>query len=171
LSYIIDGKLLICPQTTTSNRYGTIAVFNESTKSLETIFTALVSSSSSSYSYCTIYEFNGKYYVSADGSNFALMTKNKDGEFEFKTINLKCNLTSTKYKLDDDKYLFVDNGIKYYDFATDTYKVLLSGNSSNSYSIKDLSVDGDIVTIYVDNNVKYEFNLKSLTFKAVAYWQ
>ena len=164
-TYVINDKLVFSPQTTTTNKYGRLALFNEETKQLETIFTALVSSSNSSS--CTIYEFNGKYYVSSDNSNFAVMEVTESGNFIFKKINLKCSLNATKYDLGENRYVFASEGIKFYDFDNDIYKSL----TSSSISVVDLTVEDNIVIIYASNNVKYEFNLTTLSFKAVAYWQ
>ena len=169
LSYYINGKLIFSPRTDTSSyRYGRLAIFNEETKKLETIYTALVSSSS--YSHCMIYEFNGEYFVSSDNANFAKMTFGDNGEIEFKKLNLKANPNYTKYQIGENKYIIEDGGLNYYDFENDIYKTLKSDGSTNCDVVK-IDIDDNIVTIYASNNVKYEFNLSTLTFKAVAYWE
>jgi len=169
-AYVVNDKLVFTPYTTTTNRYGKLALFNETTKELETIYTALVSSSSS-WSYCSIYEFEGRYYVSSDGGNYALMTVASNGDFTFKRINLKCSVLSKKYELAENQYILETEGLKYYDFENDVYKNLLSSSSSSSVKIEKLDVEGNIATIYVSNNIKYEFNLTTLSFKAIAHWE
>lgn len=170
LTYNIEGHLLFSPRTdNSSNRYGRIAIFNEETKKLETIYTALVSSSSNSY--CMIYEFDGKYFASSDNDNFAKIAFGENGEISFKKLNLKTNPTYTKYQVGEKKYIIEDSGLKYYDFENDIYKSLKSVSSSSSCDVVQLDIKDNIATIYASNNVKYEFNLETLTFKAVAYWE
>lgn len=164
--FVVNGQFLVSPISTSNNRYGSLATFDEESVSLNKIYTALVSSSSSSY--CVIYEFNGKYYVSSDGSNYSKMTFKEDGAIEFARVKLKCSITtSTKYELEENKYLFVTSGLHYYDFATDTYKLLRSGDMK----IEEMTIEDNLVYLYVNSGVKYEFNLDTLTFKAVAYWE
>lgn len=172
-SYIINGKLLMTPSSSSnSGRNGTLATFNESTKTLDTIYTALITSSSSTF--CTIYEFEGEYYVSADSSNFAKMTFKSDGGYEFKNINLKVVPSNKNVKLGENRYLFLDSGVKYYDFENDVYKNLITSSSSSSSgatTVTDYEIKGDVVVIYASNHIKYEFNMKSLSFRIVAYWE
>ncbi len=166
LTYNIEGQLLFSPRTdSSSNRYGKLAIFNEDTKYLETIYTSLVTSTSGSH--CFIYEFNGEYFVSTDSTNFAKMTVSDNGEISFTDLTLSTNPTKTSYEIGNGKYIFEDSGLKYYDFENDIYKSL----KSTSCTIVDISIEGNIVTIYTSDNVKYEFNLDTLAFKAVAYWE
>lgn len=170
IAYYIEGHLLFAPRTdSSSNRYGRVAIFNEEIKKLETIYTSLVSSSSASY--CNVYEFDGEYYISSDNDNFAKMTFNDNGDISFKNLTLKTNPTYTKYQVGEKKYIIEDNGLKYYDFKNDIYKSLKSVSSSSSCDVVQLDIKDNIATIYASNNVKYEFNLETLTFKAVAYWE
>ena len=170
ITYNIEGHLLFSPRTdSSSSRYGRIAIFNEETKKLETIYTALVSSSSSSY--CMIYEFDGEYFVSSDNDNFAKLIIGENGEISFKKLNLKTNPTRNKYQISEHKYIIEDDGLKYYDFENDIYKSLKSNGSSSYCVVEKLDIKDNIATIYASNNVKYEFNLDTLTFKAVAYWE
>ena len=170
ITYNIEGHLLFSPRTdSSSSRYGRIAILNEETKKLETIYTALVSSSSSSY--CMIYEFDGEYFVSSDNDNFAKLIIGENGEISFKKLNLKTNPVRNKYQISEHKYIIEDDGLKYYDFENDIYKSLKSNGSSSYCVVEKLDIKDNIATIYASNNVKYEFNLDTLTFKAVAYWE
>ena len=58
-----------------------------------------------------------------------------------------------------------------YKDENDIYKSLKSVSSSSSCDVVQLDIKDNIATIYASNNVKYEFNLETLTFKAVAYWE
>ncbi|MGN1201338.1 MAG: hypothetical protein ACI4R8_03690 [Candidatus Caccovivens sp.] len=169
-AYEINNILVFTPYTTSSGRYAKLALFNEETKQLEMIYTSLVSSSSS-WGYCSIYEYEGKYYVSSDNSNYTLLTVTADGKFNFKRINLKCSVLAKKYEIAENQVIFETDGLKYYDFENDIYKSLLSGSSSSTYKVEKLETNGNIVTIYVSNNIKYEFNLTTLSFKAIAHWE
>ncbi len=167
IAYVVNDKILISPSSSSSgSKNGTLATFDEDSKTLTTIFTALVTSSSSYQ--CNIYRFEDRYYVSADGSNFALMQIEANGEFSFKNINLKVRPTADSVKLAENKYLYISDGIKYYDFETDMYKSLAS---SSSLKVKDVQVNGNIAIIYASNHIKYEFNMESLSFKTIAYWE
>ena len=99
------------------------------------------------------------------------MTFNDNGEISFKNLTLKTNPTYTKYQVGEKKYIIEDSGLKYYDFENDIYKSLKSVSSSSSCDVVQLDIKDNIATIYASNNVKYEFNLETLTFKAVAYWE
>lgn len=166
LAHIVNGKLVFSPYC--SDKYGKLALLNEETLELDVIYTATKSSSSSGVT-CLFYEFNEKLYVSSDSTNFYSVTIGESGEFEFNRISIKCKpSTIHKYEIAENRYIFDDSGLAYYDFETDTYKVLLS---SSSLSIKEISVDDSVVTLYVSNNIKYEFNLNTLSIKAVGYWE
>ena len=81
---------------------------------------------------------------------------------------MKVRPTADSVKLAENKYLYISDGIKYYDFETDMYKSLAS---SSSLKVKDVQVNGNIAIIYASNHIKYEFNMESLSFKTIAYWE
>ena len=167
-TYDVLGHVVYSTQASSSNYYAQLLEFNDETKQLEAIYTE--PEGSTQQHRCTIYSFNEKFYVQS-GYNpayrYAQITVTEDNKLEFTAISLVKPITSISYAVGDNQYIFSGNeDIFYYDFESDIYKQLV-----DSASVVELSNDGKIVTIYVDDGIKYEFNTETLSCKAVAIWE
>lgn len=169
--YNVNGKLLFSPNSSNNSNYACLAEFNEETLTLDKVYTESVASGSGDYVY--IKKLNDKYYAYSGSSvvnyRYAEIEFLENGDINFKSISLRGS-TSIDYKIKDNVYLFESSGlITYYDFATDTYRSLKSLGSGDS--IEEIQIEDNLVYIYASDNMKYELNLDTITFKAVAYWE
>lgn len=165
----VDGKNIFGLETVSngSDRFAKLATFNEETMTFDIIYTEPVGDSNPHG--CVVVEIDGQMYVRSGSSSsykYAKMTNTDDG-FEFTNITLTGSTSGKRFEIGEGKFIFIEQA-SYYDFKNDVYKKLISGNS---ISIVDITMEKDIVTIYASNNVKYEFNTKTMAFKAVAYWE
>ncbi|MBP3431773.1 MAG: hypothetical protein J6K39_02845 [Clostridia bacterium] len=147
-----------------------ISVFDEETKTLVDVYVYDLTNSSNSSLYFTLANFEGHNILElCKGSSSGYVAFNAtvvDGELKLEQILLKRSISGDVFKVSKDAYIWSGSGVEYYDFESDTYLNLVANST-----IVELTQEGDVVTLYASDNVKYEFNVKTLSIKAVAYWE
>ncbi len=169
LTYYVNDVVFYSISSSDNNNRSALAIFNEDTLSLDIVYSSLSSSSSSNSVIVT--ELKGKYYVydrTSGTSSISEIEFLDDDTYKFNKLSISGTIDKG-FEVKDKIFLFESNrGVCYYNLETDVYKRLLE---NSEVSINEIQVEDNLVYIYCDNNIKYELNLDTITFKAVAYWE